>query len=77
MDGWLKKIYFQKVKLKIYKKKLMFLKENIKSYHGRDINFFNDKPDINTVNSFHRMDDCSFVKKLALNSKFMIYQKNT
>jgi len=71
MHGWVvEKNIFSDGEIKNIKKEInSFLKENIKSYHGRDINFFNDVPDINTVNSFHRMDDCPFVKKLALNSK--------
>ena len=69
--GWVveRKIFSDTEIEKIKKEINIFLKKNINIYNGRDINFFNDTPDINNINSFHKMDDCSFIKKIDLNSK--------
>lgn len=70
-NGWvIEKNVFTLIEVENIKKQLeKFLKKNIKNYKGRDINFFNDKLEFENINSFHKMDDCKYIKKLALSSK--------
>ena len=70
-NGWIvEKNVFTPEEVKNIKKQILkFLKKNIKNYKGRDINFSNEKFELENINSFHKMDDFIYVKKLALESK--------
>ncbi len=69
--GWIvEKRIFNKSEINIIKSKInLFLEKNINKYSGRDINFFHKKKKVNEINSFHKMDDCKFIKKIAFSKK--------
>ena len=70
-NGWvIEREIFSLEEIKKIKEKIdSFLRGNINNYKGRDINFVNDVSDLNNLNSFHKMDDCNYIKTLAFNSK--------
>ncbi len=70
-NGWvIEREIFSSGEIKKIKEEIdSFLRDNINNYKGRDINFVNDVKDLNNLNSFHKMDDCNYIKKIALNSK--------
>ena len=64
-NGWVKiKNFSTKGEINEIKKKTnQFLSQNYKQYSGRDINFLSNKKNWKNINSFHRLHDCSFIKK--------------
>ena len=69
--GWvIEKNVHSLIEINNIKKKIKnFLEKNLKNYSGRDINFSNNKVEIGSLNSFHKMDDCDYIKKLAFSDK--------
>tara|TARA_B000000441_G_C21675250_1_gene309865 strand:- start:13 stop:774 length:762 start_codon:yes stop_codon:yes gene_type:complete len=77
-NGWLKvSCLFKKEEIKkITNEVNKFLRKNFLKYNGRDINFTNYSKKFNQINSFHKLDDCKFVKKLSKNRKLVNITKN-
>ena len=46
-----------------------FVKKKIKKYEGRDINFIDTKKNYKDLNSFHKLSDLSWIKKLGKSKK--------
>tara|TARA_B100000787_G_C16184155_1_gene293607 strand:+ start:1052 stop:1795 length:744 start_codon:yes stop_codon:yes gene_type:complete len=69
--GWaIERNVYSKIEIKDIKENIKkFLTKNLENYSGRDINFFSDKVEIESINSFHKMDDCHYVRQLALSNK--------
>ena len=76
-NGWVvERNIFSISEINTIKEKInIFLKKNMSEYKGRDINYFNEVPSIENINSFHKMDDCIFIQKLALESKIFEISK--
>jgi phytanoyl-CoA hydroxylase len=66
-NGWVViKNFFSKNDAKKIEKQINHcLKKNYKRYNGRDINFINGKKKFSDINSFHRLHDFRFIKKLS------------
>ena len=69
--GWvIEKNVYSLIEINNIKEKIKnFFEKNLKNYSGRDINFSNNKVEIESLNSFHKMDDCDYIKKLAFSDK--------
>jgi ectoine hydroxylase-related dioxygenase (phytanoyl-CoA dioxygenase family) len=62
--------FFSKKEIKKTHNEIMtFLKKNFEKYKGRDINFVGEEKKISKINSFHRLHDCGFIKKLVKKAK--------
>ena len=74
-NGWINiKNFFTKKEVSLVRKKINhFLRLNYKKYKGRDINFIGDEKKFSHINTFHKLHDFKFVKKLAHENKI----KNT
>jgi ectoine hydroxylase-related dioxygenase (phytanoyl-CoA dioxygenase family) len=70
-NGWVViKNFFSKNDAKNIEKQISnILKNNYKHYDGRDINFINDTKKFSDINSFHRLHDFKFIKKLSKENK--------
>ena len=66
-NGWVKiEKFFTKKEVSYIKKKInFFLKLNYKKYKGRDINFIGDQKKFSYINTFHKLHDFNFIKKIA------------
>ena len=71
--GWVKiPGFLDKKELNSIKKKInSFLESSKKNYNGRDINYANS----NEINSFHKMHDLSWVKKISKKKKILNFIK--
>ena len=65
--GWLKvSSLFSKKEIEIIERKInSFFKKHISKYDGRDINYADNSKDINKINSFHKLHDLTWIKKLS------------
>jgi len=66
-NGWIvKKNFLKKKEVLIIKNKVTsFLKKNYKKYKGRDINFLSEKKSFTNINTFHKLHDFKYIKKLS------------
>ena len=65
--GWVKiENFFKKNEIKNIQNKInKFLRKSLKRYNGRNINFASNQRTVEDINSFHRMHDFDWIKKLA------------
>ena len=77
-NGWVKiKNFSTKSEVSKIKKNInSFLKKNYKNYSGRDINFVSNKKNWKSINSFHKLHDCSFIRKFSKQKKVEQLVKN-
>ncbi len=70
--GWVKiENLISETEVKFIKKEIKsFFKNKAKGYKGRNINFADNSKDINKINSFHRLSDIKWIKKLSKKNKF-------
>lgn len=70
-NGWIIiKNLFSKKEAKIIDTKVnLLLKKNFKKYNGRDINFIGNKKNFSLINTFHKLHDFEFIKKLSKENK--------
>ena len=69
--GWLKiTSMFKKKEIDIIEKKIdFFLKNKALKYKGRDINFADNSKNVKNINSFHKLHDVNWIKKLGNTKK--------
>ena len=66
-NGWTNiKNFFTKKEVSLVRKKINYsLRLNYKKYKGRDINFIGDGKKFSHINTFHKLHDFKFIKKMA------------
>lgn len=76
-NGWcIIKNFFSKKELDIAKKEIkIFFSKNLDKYSGRDINFTDKEKKLDKLNSFHKLDDCNYFKKLSKKKKILSIPK--
>ncbi len=76
-NGWcIIKNFFSKKEIEIVNKEIVkFFKKNIKNYSGRDINFVGSEKKFHKLNSFHKLEDCVYFKKLSQKKKILTIPK--
>lgn len=78
--GWVivKKVFSKKDVAEINKKVDSFLKNEIKKYKGKNINFTDNQSGakIENINSFHKLSDSAYIKKKSRNKKITKIVKN-
>lgn len=72
-NGWciIRNLFSKNELKKINDQLKIFLKKNFKKYSGRDINFAGKKKLLNQINSFHKLNDCNYFKKLSNKKKII------
>ena len=72
-NGWIKiKKFVSSSNTEILKKKINeFLEKNYLKYEPRYINFVDNKKKIENINSFHKLDDCKWVKIFSKNNEIL------
>tara|TARA_Y100000816_G_C26102670_1_gene584856 strand:- start:258 stop:989 length:732 start_codon:yes stop_codon:yes gene_type:complete len=70
-NGWVKiKNFIKSHQVIEFKKKInIFLEKKYHKYDDRFINFVNDEKKIENINSFHKLDDCKWIKNFSQNKK--------
>ena len=71
-NGWIKvDNFFSKKEVASINKKIdYFLRQSIKRYKGKNINFLNNtnkENNINNINSFHKLADSKFIRQKSKN----------
>lgn len=65
VPGFFSKSKINEVRIKINK----HLRKNYRKYKGRDINFVGDEKKFSKINTFHKLHDFNFIKRLANTEK--------
>ena len=70
-NGWIKiKNLVQSNQVNKIKKQVNnFLEKNYRVYEDRHINYVNNKKKPKDINSFHKLDDCKWIKNFSQNKK--------
>ena len=65
IPGFFSKLKINQIKVKVNN----YLRKNYKKYEGRDINFVGDIKKFSKINTFHKLHDFNFIKRLANTKK--------
>ena len=70
-NGWIKvEKFLQSHQIKEIKKQIKnFLEKNYERYEDRYINFVSYQKKLKDINSFHKLDDCVWIRKFSKNKK--------
>ncbi len=70
-NGWIKiEKFIQYNQVKEIKKQIKnFLDKNYRKYENRHINFVNNEKKAKEINSFHKLDDCAWIRNFSKNKR--------
>ena len=76
-NGWIKiKNFIHPKKIQMMDKNVKyFLEKNFMNYESRFINFVNNQKNFKNINSFHKLDDCKWIKNYSKSSKLTNFVK--
>ena len=71
-NGWIKiERFVQPNQVKEIKNQIkIFLENNYRKYEDRYINFVNNEKKPKGINSFHKLDDCAWIRNFSKNKIF-------
>ncbi len=76
-NGWIKiKNFIHPKKIQMMDKNVKnFLEKNFMNYETRFINFVNNEKNFKNINSFHKLDDCKWIKNYSKSPKLTSFVK--